>query len=207
MALANYDDLVKSIVSWSHRKDINVLIPDFILLAETEIYNNELWQLETRDMETITDLVTSGRFLTLPDGFEKARSVQLQTGGGLVDVKFQAPEQLVRQPAAGQPTFYSVIGNQIEFNRPPDSNYTLEIQYYKKPDSLTEENQTNSVMTNHPNIYLFGALHQVFLYSEDDGEAMKYLAKMQSVIRGANKAAKKGRYGPAPYMTVEGRTP
>ncbi len=207
MSLANYDDLVKSIVSWSHRKDINTLIPDFILLAETEIYNNELWQLEIRDMETISTAAVSGRYLELPPGFEKARSVQLETGGGLVDVRFQAPEQLVRQSTTGQPRFFSVIGNEIEFDRVPDSAYDIQIQYYKKPNSLTEENQTNSVMTNHPNIYLFGALHQVFLYSEDDGEAMKYLAKMQSVIRGANKAAKKGRYGPAPYMTVEGRTP
>jgi len=100
-----------------------------------------------------------------------------------------------------------VIGNEIEFDRVPDSAYTIQIQYYKKPDALTTANQTNSVMTNHPNIYLFGALHQLFMWSEDDAEAVKYFAKMQSVIRGANKANKKARYGAAPYMRVEGVTP
>ena len=38
-------------------------------------------------------------------------------------------------------------------------------------------------------------------------EAIKYFSKMQSVIRGANKAAKKARYGAAPYMRVEWVTP
>tara|TARA_R110002096_G_scaffold153968_1_gene318009 strand:+ start:575 stop:1198 length:624 start_codon:yes stop_codon:yes gene_type:complete len=207
MALATYDDLVKSIVAWSHRSDILTLIPDFILLAETEMYNNEGWQLETRDMETVSTAPTSGLYLELPPGFEKARSIQLETGNGLQDVKFQAPEQLMRQVSTGQPRFFSVIGNEIEFDRTPDSAYTIQIQYYKKPDPITPANQTNSVLTNQPNIYLFGALHQLFMWSEDQGEAVKYFAKMQSVIRGANKAAKKARYGAAPYMRVEGVTP
>lgn len=207
MALSNYDDLVKSIENWSHRKDIGTIIPDFIALAEIEMYSNEAWQLQTRDMETASTLSTTAKKISLPAGFEKARSVQLETGSGLCDVKYQAPEQLIRQASTGQPRFFTVIGNEIEFDRTPDSAYNLEIQYYKKPDPLTESNQINSVITNHPNIYLFGALHQLFLWSEDDNEATKYFAKMQSVIRGANKADKKGRYGAAPSMRVDGVTP
>jgi len=207
MALSTYDDLVKSIVKWSHRQDLSLLIPDFIELAETEMYNNEGWQLEIRDMETVSTAPTSGLYLELPPGFEKARSVQLETGHGLVDVKFQAPEQLLRQSTTGQPRFFSVVGNEIEFDRVPDTAYTVQIQYYKKPDPVTAANQTNSVLTNHPNIYLFGALHQVFLYLQDPEQMTVYFSKMQSVIRGANKADKKARYGPAPYMRVEGVTP
>ena len=207
MALVNYDDLVKSIISWGHREDLNPLIPDFIALAETEMYNNEGWQLETRDMELVSTAPTAGLYLELPPGFEKARSIQLETGNGLVDVKFQAPEQLPRRPGTGQPRFFSVIGNEIEFNVTPDTAYTIQIQYYKKPEPLTVTNQTNSVMTNHPNIYLFGALHQMYLYTQDGEQTITYFSKMQSVIRGANKAAKKARYGAAPYMRVEGVTP
>lgn len=204
MALSTFDELVLSIENWSHRKDINDLIADFISLAEIEMYNNEGWQLETRDMELVSTASTSGLYLALPPGFEKARSIQLETGNGLQDVKFQAPEQLLRQVSTGLPRFFSVIGNEIEFDRVPDSAYTVQIQYYKKPDPITKTNQTNSVLTNHPNIYLYGALHQLSLWSEDEAEAIKWFAKMQSVIRGANKAAKKARYGAVPYMSTEG---
>lgn len=207
MAIDTFDNLVKSVVDWSHRKNLGLLIPDFIKLAETEMYNNEGWQLEIRDMETVTTAPTSGLYLELPPGFEKARSVQLQTGHGLVDVKYQAPEQLLRQPTPGQPRFFTIVGNEIEFNRVPDTAYNIQIQYYKRPDPITSANQTNSVLTKHPNIYLFGTLHQAFSYLQDSEQAVFYFAKVQSVIRGANKANKKARYGPAPYARIEGTTP
>lgn len=207
MAISTFDELVTAVIKWSHRSDIDLLIPDFIVLAETEMYNNEGWQLETRDMGITSTATTDGKRLELPPNFEKARSVRLQTGNGLCDVKYQAPSQLLSQPATGRPRFFTVIGDQIEFDRVPDSDYTIEVQYYKKPDPISPTNQTNSVLTEHPNIYLFGALHQVFMYSEDDQEVVKWFSKMQSVIRGANKAAKKRRFGPAPAMRVEGATP
>jgi len=207
MAISTFDELVTSIIKWSHRTDLDLLIPDFIILAETEMYNNEGWQLETRDMGITSTAVTSGKRLELPPGFEKARSVRLETGNGLTDVQYQAPSQLLSLPSTGRPRFFTVIGDQIEFDRTPDTDYTIEVQYYRKPNPLTSANQTNSVLTEHPNIYLFGALHQVFMHTEDDNEATKWFAKMQSVIRGANKAAKKRRYGPALSMRIEGVTP
>ena len=204
MALSTYDELVKTIVKYSHRSDIQDLIPDFILLAETEMFNNEGWQLETRDMETVQTVTTTDRYIDLPVGYEKSRSIQLVTGNGFCDVKYQAPEQLVRRVSTGRPRFFTVIGNQIEFDVTPDSVYDLQIQFYKKPDPITKDNQTNSVLTNHANIYLFGTLHQLFIWSQDTEQAVMFFSKSQSVIRGANKAAKKARYGAAPSMSVEG---
>ena len=202
MALDNYTNLTKSIVLWGHRKDVNELLPDFIALAETEMYNNEGWQLETRDMETITTLTTSGIYLDLPVGFEKARAMKVVIGTDFYDVVFQSPSQLRTNSSIGRPCFFSVIGNKIEFDRVPDQDYSIQIQYYKKPDPITPTNQTNSVLTNHPNIYLFGALHQLFMWAEDEAEAIKYFSKFQSVIRGANKAAKKARFGANPYAST-----
>ncbi len=85
----------------------------------------------------------------------------------------------------------------------PDSEYTIEIQYYRKATPLTEDNQTNDILTNHPSIYLYGALAQLFSYSQDDQQASKYIKLFIGAIKGANKADKKGRYGPAPAMSVE----
>ena len=117
MALGTYDDLKDSIIKWSHRKDILDLIPDFITLAEYEIYNNAQTQLRVRETETVSTAPADSRYIELPPNFEKARSVQIITGNGYCDVKFQAPEQLVRNVATGQPRFFTVVGNEIEFNR------------------------------------------------------------------------------------------
>ena len=103
--------------------------------------------------------------------------------------------------------FFTIIGNQIEFNRTPDDYYNVNIAYYKKPDALTSTNQTNSIITGYQNIYLYGVLHQVFLWSEDTEESVKYALKFQDAIKGANRADKKARYGTAPTMRVTGVTP
>ena len=207
MALANYDDLVESVIKWSHRKDTLTLIPDFIQLAEYEMFNNAQTQLMIRETETVSTASADSRYIELPPNFEKARSVQIETGNGFYDVRPQAPEQMLRQVTTGRPRFFTVVGNEIEFERVPDSAYTIQIQYYKKPDPLTEANQTNSVMTGYPNIYLYGVLAQLYLWSQDVEEAATYTGKFQDAIKGANKADKKARFGPAPSMSVEGYKP
>lgn len=204
MAIASYDDLLGSIVKWSHRQDTQELIPDFIMLAEYEMFNNAETQLRIRETEFVSSAPTGTNYLALPPNFEKARSVLIETGSGLHELTFQVPAQLRRQPATGLPRFFTVVGNEIEFDRTPDTAYTIQIQYYKKPDPITEANQTNSVITGYPNIYLYGALHQLFLWSEDTEQAIKFVGKFQDAIKGANKADKKARYGAAPSMSVQG---
>lgn len=205
MAIATYDDLVESIIKWSHRKDILTLIPDFVALAEYEMYNNAETQLRIRDSEIVSTALTAGRYISTPPNFEEARSVELLSGGDYVSLIYAAPEQLKRLPSNGRPTHFTVVGEEIEFNVTPDSEYTIQIQYYKRPDAINDANQTNSIITNYPNIYLYGTLHQLFLWSMDADETIKYAGKFQDAIKGANKANKKARYGSAPAMSTEYR--
>ena len=86
----------------------------------------------------------------------------------------------------------------------PDTDYTLEIQYYRKADPLTLINQTNEILTNHPQIYLFGALAMLFGFTQDTEQEVSYSQKFIGAINGANKADKKGRYGPAPTLSLDG---
>lgn len=203
MALSTYDELVKEISDWGHRDDLNTKIPDFIKLAEIEMYNNQTEGLAIRDMEKIQTATTStGRYLALPDNFESSRSIRIVLDSG--EIRYRAPEQMERVPSTGQPRFFTVIGNEIEFDRVPDSEYTLEIQCYVRPADLSASNQTNSVLTKYPNIYLYGSLVQMFAHAQDDQQAVKYDGLFRNAVKGANKAQKKGRYGSAPSMNVDG---
>jgi len=202
--LDTYDNLVKEIIDWSHRDDLGVKIPDFIQLAENAMYSNEVEVLAIRGMEMISTSTTTGQYVALPTDFESARSVRLVTGDNGGELRFQAPEQMRKQVATGKPTFFTIIGNEIQFDRVPDSAYTLEIQYYRKEPSLSTLVQTNAILTSHPSIYLYGALAQVYFFSQDEQQALKYTQLFISAIKGANKADKKGRYGPAPAMSIDG---
>ncbi len=209
MALSTFDELEASIINWSHRKDIDLLVPDFILLAEDEIYNNPQEKLQLKQLEktsTASTTITS-RFIALPDDYGSMRSSRLDIVNESGFLQYRTPDQLIRYDTTSRPCFYTIIGTQIEFDRVPDEVFTVEIQYYAKDLPLTESNQTNLVLTNHPTIYLYGALHQVFIYAVDDESAAKYQSKFINSIVGANKTDKDGRYGPAPVMKVEGSTP
>ena len=203
MALADFDDLVKQFIDGSHRADLGNKINDFIQLAENAMYSNDQEVLAVRSMETITTSLTTGALVDLPDNFESARSVRLVTGDNGGELRFQAPEQMFKHVATGRPNFFTVIGNQIQFDRTPDSEYTLEIQYFRKATALSSTNLTNEILTDHPSIYLFGALTALFSYSQDTEQHLKYSGMFVSAIKGANKADKKGRYGPAPTMSLD----
>lgn len=202
--IASYDDLVKQIPVYTKRDDLTNIIPLFIQLAEIEMYNNEAEQLQVMEMEFTSTAPTSSRRLELPPFFEKARSVQIETSNGLVDVKYQGPEQLVRQPAQGMPRFFTVVGGEIVFDRTPDSEYTIQVQYYRKPTPISATNQTNAIITDYANIYLWGVMHQYALWAEENDEIVLYFSKFQNAIKGANRSNKNKRYGQNPSMSVNG---
>ena len=203
MALTNFDELVKQVTDWSHREDLGALMPDFISLTENAMYANETEVLTVRSMETTSTILSTGRLLSLPIGFESARSIRLLTNDGGGELRFQAPEQMLNHPFTGRPQFFTVIGDKIQLDRTPDAEYTVEIQYFKKADPLTSSNQTNEILTKYPSIYLYGALAQVFIYSQDDQQVSKYIQLFIGAIKGANKADQKGRFGPAMSMSLD----
>ncbi len=104
------------------------------------------------------------------------------------------------------PTQFTVT-SQLEFNRVPDSAYDIEMQYISDFTPLSDAAPTNQILTDHPTIYLFGALWALNNWAEQETVAARYYQQFNAAIKGANKRAKIGRYGPAPVMRVEGCTP
>jgi hypothetical protein len=200
--ITDYDSLVSAISSWSHRDDLSTQYATFIALAENEIYNNQIEPLKLRSMETIqTALSSTGRYMALPSGYESIRSITFITDSSNNEIQYQSPQVMQRRSYTGKPQFFTIVGDEIEFDRLPDQNYEVEIKIFTRPTNIDETtNTTNTVLTNHPSIYLYGALAQLFFNAQDEEQAVKYDRLFVNAIRGANKANKKGRYGPAPTM-------
>lgn len=206
MSLDTFANLKIEVINYSQRNDQNENLDTFIQLAETEMYQNSSAVLNVRSGETRSTAVTSGRYLELPPGFIEMRRLRLDLSGQSNDVRFRAPEQMQFDSTTGLPSFFTVT-SQIEFNRTPDAVYTVEMQFYAEFVPLSTTNTTNLVLTNNPNIYLFGVLKELFNFTQDTENMQKYEAKFLSAIRGANKLDKRGRYGPAPAMRIEGSCP
>lgn len=211
MSLDTYENLKLEIIDWSHRDDVDLKIDTFIDLAESEMFANQFEPLKIRSEETrataTMDSTTPNRFLALPDGFQSMRKIRIQiTNGESHEIFFRTPSQLKLISRAGMPCFFTVT-SQIEFDRDPDIDYSVEIQYMKDFTALSASNTTNQVLTDHPTIYLFGALWALNNWAENEQDASRYYTQFINAIRGANEKAEMGRYGPVPAMTVEGSTP
>lgn len=203
MAITTYDELCKAIVDWSHREDILELIPIFIANTEQHMYDNETEALQLRSMEVVSTTLATGRFIELPPNFESSRAIRIVLDG-YGEIQYRTPEALSRKPFTARPQFFSIIGNNIEFDCVPDSEYTIEMQYFKKAEPLTVTNQTNEILTAHSNIYLFGALYEVAVYEQDYQEQGVKSQRFFNAIKGANRTDRRGRYGNAPTMSIEG---
>ena len=210
MALETVGDLRAAVKRQSHRNDIDDdQVNDFIDQCESDIYANEFDILRVREMETRSTAVTAAdsRYLELPDNFLEMRRLSLLLGSGETpDVTFQAPNQL-RVKSSGRPKFFTVT-SQLEFDRIPDSTYSIEMQHMVSAVPLTDDAPTNFVLSNYPNIYLYGSLWALFLWTMDEQRATYYRGLFLGSIRGANKGTKKSRYGPSPSLSQNyGSTP
>jgi len=200
MALDTYANLKQAIERFSHRTDISDVIDDFIDLAESRIDT----RLQLRTNEERATASMSGRFLALPDGFLQMRRLTI-TGSPNYEIHYRAPESMPIL-STGRPKYYTIT-SQIEFDRVPDSAYPLEMSYYKVLVPLTSSNTTNDVLTNYPDLYLYGSLAELHRWARDEQTALYYDGIFEKKLIDAQKQERRGRYGAAPAMKQEGSTP
>lgn len=170
MALDTYDHLQATILTWLARPGDTLIsgsAPDWIALFEAEARR----QFRTRLGETAwTPTTTAGvPTLALPSfyaGFRSDISIPPASGlgawSGVNDsLRYITPEEynaIWIGSQQGQPIVFTVIGTNIKFAPTPDSTYQLAATYYASIPALSTGNETNWLLTNHPDAYLFGSL-------------------------------------------------
>ena len=181
---------------------MDLLIDDFITLAEVEMFKEteQHEALQIKEMEIEYSGVLSLRTLALPTGFKSMRSFILDNEAKS-DLLYNTPDQLPVRSGTGQPRYYTIT-NQIEVDVSPDQSYDVLMTYFQKPTGICSSNTTNIILTNHPDVYLYGALWALFTHADDEAQAMKYYQRFALAINGANQADEAGRYGTAPYAKL-----
>lgn len=204
MALDTYANLKAEIENWSHRDDVNNKIDSFIDVCESQMYKT----LRIREMEvraTATALTTT-RYFALPSGFLEMSKLEIEDGSKLREVYSSSVAGLRPISSIGMPRYFAIT-SQIEFDRKPDSAYTLQMLYFKKLTALSSSNTTNDILTNHPAIYLYGSLWALYKWANNAQEEARYSSLFNEAIDDANRTSERGKYGAAPVMRTEGSTP
>ncbi len=192
MALDTFSNLKTSIANWIHRDDLTSIIPDLITLCEAKINRVlRVAQIEVRATATL-----DSQYEGLPTDFLEMRSVQTTgtTGRELEYVTPQVFNDQYKTTDSGHPVIYTIIGTEIAFGPPPQDSYTMEMVYYKGFTALSDSNTSNWVLTNHPDVYLYGSLLAAEAHIKNDPRIAMWKQHYDEAILGVIEADSRARY-------------
>lgn len=205
MALGTYADLLASIADWLKRDELTNAIPDFVTLAESEIYR----RLRVREMETALSATIASGTIPVPSDYTDLMHVYLNTDPICTLERKPVSWLLSEYPtrsADARPAFIAREASTFIFGPFPDSDYAVKGIYYKRLAALSSS--LNSIFTNNPGVYLFGSLLQAEPYSRNDPGLAEMIpvwkARFEGEINGVQDAYEREKGMPG-RMAVRGR--
>ena len=190
--ISTYAQLKSSIADFLNRDDLTTVIPTFISLAEAQI-NRDVRHYEMENRATAT---TSTQYVDRPVDWVETIRLHV-TGGGTTNLQLLSKSAMADkrqgvENTSGAPLYYCHSEKAFELFPTPDGSYELEILYYQKVPALSDSATTNWLLTDHPDVYLYGSLMHSSPYLAEDARvgvwAQLYSAAVQRV-NGSSQAA------------------
>lgn len=179
-----YSGLLASIAGLIHRSDLTASLPDFVILAEARIARD----LRLRRQITTTTLATVAgvQNVTLPADYLELENLSLTSGGidrNLLYVNIEHMNTRFQRGAdTATPRVYTLETNTVVFGPVPDAAYPVVALYYARFSPLAAT-PANWLLTNHPDVYLFGALAEAADFIDSEKMAQKWEAKYARAVK------------------------
>lgn len=170
-SVANFQALSKSIARWLNRTDLAEVIPDFILMSESEFSRDP--RIRGSFQTTVVDGYTpSGEFVLPADMLELS---EMRFEG--LPVK-EAPYETWRGIVQG--LFYARVGNVAKITGKPAGSYQL--TYVQKLPSLVFPSDSNWLLREHYDVYLWKCCEQGSVWMRDAEAAQGYSTKYERAV-------------------------
>jgi len=195
MTITNYGTLKTAIADTLNRDDLTSVIPQFVSLAQAQ-FNRKI-----RSHRQITrgSLTIDAQFEALPADW--LETIRITMDANPIRVLTQiSMDDLTRYRTAidnttDAPVYFAHNGTDIELFPTPSTSYTGEITYYAKVTALSADADTNWLLTNNPDVYLYGSLVHTAPYLKDDARIALWaglLAQAMDEIEDETAAARFG---------------
>lgn len=197
MSIATYSELQTAVARWIKRSDLTTNIPDFIRLAEIRLKS----VVDLRVLETTADLVTtpSDATIALPTDFKSPIALWIADINPQERLDQVLYSSMPFNVTPNRPQYWCIDDHTIRFQCPANNAYPIKFRYAQLFE-LSDTNPTNYVLTDYPDVYLFGALAEAADYTQDDVNGPKWNAKFNDAVqRCNNQEASNNKY--VPLMT------
>ena len=208
MAINTYATLQTAVANWLDRSDLTDRIPEFIALAEA-LMNRTLrlaimLNVDQTTLGGATALVAGTRDYALPSGYLQMVDFHLRTSP-ITTLSYLTPENMNRMWAGsqgGKPLAYTIFSDNasgtpiksVRLGPSPGSAYDYSIMFYKKIDALSDSNTTEQMLTNNPDVYLYGALLEAEPFLMNDQRVGLWLAAFEKAIADLQEQDNKDRH-------------
>lgn len=184
MSITTYAELVTALDGSSgylHRTDLTAKIPDFIRLAESRI--NRKMRLLLQEQESTLTATIGSRTMAVPTRFGTPIALWLTTYLPRTDLIYVNPEALPVSNSNSASSYYTVDGSTIATENPADIAYTYTFRYLTVFDLATT--LTNTVLTDYPDIYVYGALVASVPWTRDNSNLELWSGLFDQAIKEA----------------------
>jgi hypothetical protein len=202
LSITTYSELQAAVQNWLHRSDSGLTnrVPEFIALCEAK-YNRKLRisPMESRN----ASFTVSAQYATLPTDFLEVRSIQI-TGDTGRQLEYLTPNDMrarYRDSNTNVPKYYTVIAGSFEFAPVPNGTYNAELIYFAPIAALSNSNTTNWMLTNNPDIYLYGALMEAAPFMKNP-DLQTWAALFTAAMKDVQDADNRSDYGGPLMMRV-----
>ena len=206
MSLATYTDLKTSVSNYLERDDLTAVIPDFITLTENRL-NRDL-RVRVNLVRATTSTTAGTEFYDLPSDLIELRNITYNTTNDSYALDYVSPESGTREYGGlvnGYPRAYTNLGKNIKLYPTPDAVYEVGINYFRKLVTLSDTNTTNDILTEFPDLYLFGSCKEGAVFLNDTEQLGRFDSLYNAALASVTEAEEKARYGGTVMtMTVQG---
>ena len=177
-----YAELKTAIANYLNRSDLTSDLDTFIDNVEAELNR----RLRTKDMIKRATATLTGQYLAVPTDWLEAINLQID-GGDFSPLFQQSIESMdvyrkANDNVTGQPIYFALVDDSIEFAPTPDGSYTVQLTYYSKIDALSDSNTSNFLSTGYPDAYLYGSLKHASIYLMEDERVPLFTAQFEKAL-------------------------
>jgi len=195
MPITTYAELKSAIADFLIRDDLTAVIPTFIGLAEAQIQRD----VRSNKMMARSQAQVDTRYLDLPSDWVETIRLHIADGTGH-RLELTSLDDILQERegnnggGSGRPSLYAHVGTSLEVYPEPTQAYDLELMYYQKIAALSDSNTTNWLLTDAPDVYLYGALMQSAPYLADDARMQVWSQLYGSAVGAVNARAQEARF-------------
>lgn len=209
-----YGGLRTGVLAWLARTGDALLdgrFDDFLLNCERRLYYGYAVDepasplrsdpLRIAEMESVdAAFALPGATVAQPSGFLELVSAKLNSPEGPLQLVSQRTLDGYGPQGLGGTKLIAVSGTNFRFLDAPSSG-TATLRYYRK--LATPSGSTgNDILTNYPDVYLYGCLVEAAIFTQGEAEAQRYLQLYNASVAGLNARTQRIAASSAPVIRL-----